>query len=376
MQRHVSTLPLVAWPVCLAVTLVAAGCGSAASGASGSEAAPAPGSTAASEASEASEASGAGEPVELRLGYFPNVTHATAVVGVEEGFFADALGEDVTLTTATFNAGPAAIEALFSGAIDATYIGPNPTVNGFVQSGGEAVRVVSGAASGGAFLVVREGIDSPADLAGTTIATPQLGNTQDVALRHWLTEQGLSNDLAGGGDVAIAPQENAQILDAFAAGAIDGAWVPEPNATRLLEAGAEVLVDERDLWPDGRFVTTNLIVNPTFLEEHPDVVRGLIEGQVDANAWLNENPEEAQAVVGDAIAELSGKPLPEGVIGKAWANIEFTDDPVPSSLLTGAEHAAEVGTLEGGVPDLDGLYDLSILNEVLAERGLPEVEEP
>jgi len=316
------------------------------------------------------------EPVELRLGYFPNVTHSTAIVGVEQGFFADALGEDVTLTTATFNAGPAAIEALFSDAIDATYIGPNPTVNGFVQSGGEAVRVISGAASGGAFLMVREGIESPDDLVGTTIATPQLGNTQDVALRWWLIEQGLTSDLAGGGDVAITPQENAQILDAFAAGAIDGAWVPEPNATRLREAGAVVLVDERDLWPDGRFVTTNLVINPTFLAEHPDVVRRLLEGQVEATAWLNANPPEAQTVVGDAVAELSGKPLPDGVIAKAWDNIEFTDDPVASSLLEGAAHAAAVGTLEDGAPDLDGLYDLSLLNEVLAARGLEEVEEP
>jgi len=325
------------------------------------------------------EATGAGEesePVELRLGYFPNVTHATAIVGVEQGFFADALGPDVTLTTATFNAGPAAIESMFSDAIDATYIGPNPTVNGFVQSDGDAVRVISGAASGGAFLVVREGITSPEDLKGKTLATPQIGNTQDVALRYWLTEQGLTSDLSGGGDVAIAPQENAQILDAFAAGAIDGAWVPEPNATRLIDAGATVLVDEKDLWPDGKFVTTNLIVNPAFLAEHPDVVKGLVEGQVEANEWLNANPEEAQTVVGDTIAELSGRPLPEGVIAKSWANIEFTDDPVPTSLIDGARHAAEVGTLEGGEPDLEGLYDLSILNEILAEKGLPEVEEP
>ncbi len=367
----------VALPPCLLMAvpvLLLAACGAASADATGAgedDAAPAPPGTAGT-----SEPAAAAEPVELRLGYFPNVTHATAIVGVEEGFFADALGDDVTLTTATFNAGPAAIEALFSGAIDATYIGPNPTVNGFVQSDGEAVRVVSGAASGGAFLMVREGIDGPEDLEGTTIATPQLGNTQDVALRYWLSEQGLTSDLAGGGDVAVAPQENAQILDAFAAGAIDGAWVPEPNATRLEEAGAKVLVDERDLWPDGRFVTTNLVVSPTFLEEHPDVVRRLIEGQVDSTEWLDANPEEAQAVVGDAIAELSGKPLPEGVIAQAWANIEFTDDPVSSSLLEGAAHAAEVGTLEGGVPDLDGLYDLTLLNEVLAERGLEEVQEP
>ena len=362
-RRRTVPPPRLAVPALLAAALLTA-CGSATAGTSADESG---GTVSVVEPSE---------PVELRLGYFPNVTHATAIVGVEEGYFADALGDDVTLTTATFNAGPAAIEALFSDAIDATYIGPSPTVNGFVQSDGEAVRVIAGAASGGAFLMVREGIESPEDLVGTTIATPQLGNTQDVALRYWLTEQGLTSDLAGGGDVAIAPQENSQILDAFASGAIDGAWVPEPNATRLIEAGATVLVDERDLWPDGRFVTTNLIINPAFLEEHPDVVRRLLEGQVEATEWLNVNPEDAQTVVGDAIAELSGKPLPEGVIAKAWNNIEFTDDPIASSLLEGAAHAAEVGTLEAGTPDLDGLYDLSLLNEILAERGMEKVVEP
>jgi NitT/TauT family transport system substrate-binding protein len=211
-------------------------------------------------------------------------------VGVEKGFFATSLGASATLKPANFNAGPAAIEALFSDAIDATYIGPNPTVNGFVQSKGEAVRVISGAASGGAFLVVRKDINTPNDLKGTTIATPQLGNTQDVALRHWLTTQGLTSTLTGGGDVKIAPQENPQILDAFAAGAIDGAWVPEPNATRLVGAGAKVLVDERTLWPGGKFVTTNLVVNPQYLKEHRDVVKRLVAGQVEANTWLNAKP--------------------------------------------------------------------------------------
>lgn len=350
----------LAGAVALAAAVVVAGCSGDTQGA-------ASGSTSTGEAAA---------PVTLRLGYFPNVTHATAIVGVEKGFFATALGDKATLTTTLFNAGPAAVEALFSGAIDAAYMGPNPTVNGFVQSKGDAVRVVSGAASGGAFLVVRDGIDSPAQLKGATLATPQLGNTQDVALRYWLTQQKLTSDLQGGGDVAIAPQDNSQILDAFAAGAIDGAWVPEPTATRLIDAGAHVLVDERDLWPGGKFVTTNLVVRPDFLAAHRDVVEALVEGQVDANEWLNANPEEAETVVGDAIATLSGKALPEGVIEKAWKSITFTDDPVASSLVAGAEHAAAVGVLEGGKPDLDGLYDLSVLNEVLAARGLDPVAEP
>lgn len=197
-----------------------------------------------------SAAAGGSGPVTLRLGYFPTITHAPAVVGVEKGIFTEKLGSGVTLETKTFNAGPAAIEAIFSGALDATYIGPNPTVNAFSKSKGEAVRVVSGAASGGVALVVKPEITSVEQLCGRKIATPQLGNTQDVALRYWLKEKGLKTTKEGGGDVTVVPQENAQTVDTFTSGAIDGAWVPEPYVSRLVNAGGKVLVDERDLWPD------------------------------------------------------------------------------------------------------------------------------
>ena len=207
------------------------------------------------------------EPVELRLGYFPNVTHATALAGIKQGFFEEALPDNVTLTTTPFNAGPEAVEAIFSGGLDASFIGPNPAINAFARSKGEAIRIVSGATSGGAYLVVKPEITSAAQLKGKKLATPQLGNTQDVALRAWLKEQGLSSDAQGGGDVSILPQPNAQTLDTFRSGDIDGAWVPEPWATRLVqEGGGTVLVDERDLWPDGQYVTTHLVVTPTFLE--------------------------------------------------------------------------------------------------------------
>src|SRR4051794_34372985 len=195
-----------------------------------------------------------GRPTAVRLGYFPNLTHATAIVGVEKGLFAKALGAGATLRTSTFNAGPAAVEALFGGAIDAAYIGPGPTTNAFVKSGGQAIRVISGATSGGAALVVDQAIGSAEQLRGKKIATPQLGNTQDIALRYWLEQQGLATDAQGGGDVHILPQENSQTLDTFAAGQIDGAWVPEPYASRMVAAGGKVLVDERSLWPGGRFV--------------------------------------------------------------------------------------------------------------------------
>jgi NitT/TauT family transport system substrate-binding protein len=331
------------------------------------------GATAACGGDEAGAGGGSG-PVKLRLGYFPNITHAPAVVGVEKGIFAEKLGGDVALETKTFNAGPAAIEAIFSGALDATYIGPNPTVNAHSKSQGEAVRVVSGAASGGVALVVKPGITSPEGLRGKKIATPQLGNTQDVAIRFWLKEKGLTTTKEGGGDVKIVPQENAQTVETFTSGAIDGAWVPEPFVSRLVNAGGTVLVDERDLWPDGRFVITNLIVSTKFLKAHPDVVRKLVEGQVAANEFVNTRPDEAQQAISTHIGKITGKPLDPKLITQAWPTLEFLNDPIASSLKTGLDHAVAVELTKP--VDLNGLYDLTYLNEVLKTQGKPEVAKP
>jgi NitT/TauT family transport system substrate-binding protein len=312
--------------------------------------------------------------VTLRLGYFPNLTHAPALVGVGKNIFAAKLGAGVKLETRSFNAGPAEIEALLSGAIDIGYIGPNPTINGFSQSRGTALRVISGAASGGAALVVKPGITSAADLKGKKLATPQLGNTQDVALRYWLKQNGLTATKEGGGDVSIQPQANADTLSAFQNGAIDGAWVPEPWVSRLVNAGGKVLVDEKTLWPDGRYVLTNVIVSTKFLNEHRDVVKKFLEGQVAANDYLHSHPAESQQAVSDQIAKLTGKPLDVKLIQQAWASLEFTNDPVASSLITGARHAEEIGLLKP--TDLTGLYDLSLLNELLKARGEAEVPQP
>ena len=312
--------------------------------------------------------------VTVRLGYFPNLTHATAIVGVEDGHFADALGSN-KLKTQTFNAGPEATQALLSGALDATYIGPGPATNAYAKSGGQAVRVISGATSGGAALVVKPEITSVEDLKGKKIATPQLGNTQDIALRSWLREEGLETTTEGGGDVQILPQENSQTADTFATGQIDGAWVPEPYLSRLLNDGGKVLVDERDLWPDGKFVTTNLIVRTEFLEEHPDVVKQLLEGQVAANKAVNDDPAHAQEVVGAAIGKLTGKPLDPKLVAQAWESLTFTSDPLPATLITGAEHATAVGLLDK-VENLEGIYDLDLLNEVLTAEGQPAVGTP
>ena len=315
------------------------------------------------------------EPVTLRLGYFPNVTHAPAIIGVEEGVFVDSLGDNVELELETFNSGTEVIEAIFSEALDASFIGPNPAINAYAKSNGDAIRVVSGTTSGGASLVVRDGIDSPKDLAGAKLATPSLGNTQDVALRAWLLEQGLETDTSGGGDVSITPQENADTLAAFQSGALDGAWVPEPWATRLvLEGGGSVLVDEADLWPDGQFVTTHLIVATSFLDEHPDVVRDLIAGLADSIDIADADPRSAQETVNTGIERITTKRLSPETMAGAWKNLTFTLDPVASSLQGSADDAITVGLLEPVDLVAPGIYDLTLLNELLAQRGEADVE--
>jgi NitT/TauT family transport system substrate-binding protein len=312
-------------------------------------------------------------PVEVRLGYFPNITHAPAIVGVGGGYFEKALPTGDTLKTATFNAGPEAVQALLTGALDLSFVGPNPAINAYAQSNGDAIRIVSGTTSGGAFLVVKDGIDKAGDLKGTTLATPQLGNTQDVALRAWLKDQGLGADDTGGGDVSIKPQANGDALAAFIAGSIDGAWVPEPFATRFVQEGkGHVLVDEGDLWPEGEYVTTHLIVRTKFLQEHPDAVKAVIEGLADAIDLTRSEPTKAKELTNAGIAAVTGKPLSDAVLNAAWDHLGFTLDPIATSLETSAENAEAVGLLDP--VDLKGIYDLQLLNQVLKARGDAAVE--
>lgn len=311
------------------------------------------------------------EVTELRLGYFANVTHAPALIGLREGLFEEAL-DGIDVTTSVFNAGPAAIEALTAGAIDATYIGPNPSINTFIQSGGASARIVAGAATGGAALVVADGIQSPRDLAGTTLASPQLGNTQDVALRVWLADQGYETDVSGGGDVSVTPTENAQTLTLFQKGEVDGAWLPEPWVSRLVvEEGAQVLVDEADLWPDGEFPTTVLLVRADFLERHPDIVEQLLEGHVAAVQWIADHPEEAPGVINAALEAETGKPLADAVIERALAHVTFSVDPHADTFETLVANGLQAGTQKEG--SIDGLFDLRLLNGLLESSGTAPV---
>ena len=309
----------------------------------------------------------------LHLGYFATVTHAPALVGVEKGLIQKELGA-TKLKTEVFNAGPAAVEALTAGAIDAAYIGPNPAINSFIKSGGASVRVIAGATSGGAALVVRDGITSAQDLKGKTLATPQLGNTQDVALRTWLSSKGLKTTVSGGGDVKITPTDNAQTLTLFKNGQLDGAWVPEPWASRLVvEAGAHVLQDERQLWPGGKFPTTVLLVSTDFADKHPDAVKELLAGHLDSLDWIKSHQSELPGVVNDALKTATGKPLADDVLTRALSSVSFTADPNASAFATLVKNGVTAGTQTKG--SIDGLFDLTALNAALKERGEKAVDD-
>ncbi len=314
------------------------------------------------------------DAVTVHFGVFPNVTHAPGLVLTADGGPLRKLLPNATIDVQSFSSGTKAIESVASEATDITYIGPNPAINAFAKSKGEAVRVISGSTSGGAFFVVKPDINSAADLKGKTVASPSLGNTQDVALRAWLKDQGLSTDTAGGGDVSVVPQENSQTLETFVAGTIQGAWVPEPWATRLItEGGGKVLVDERDLWPDGKYVTTHLLVTTKFLEANPEVIKRILLANIQAVDFVNDHPDEAQQIVNNEIEKWTTKKLSEDLLKTSWANLAFTVDPIASSLQKSADDAIALGLLEDP-GDLAGLYDLGPLNELLDQLDEPEVK--
>src|SRR6516165_2284638 len=313
---------------------------------------------------------GIGQTV-IRVGAFPNITHPQAMVGKANGWFEKAMGPNVKIEWKTFNAGPSAIEALFAGAIDMTYVGPNPTISGYVRSQGEALKVVAGAASGGASLIVRNdsGINKPEDFHGKRVATPQLGNTQDVALRAWLQSHGMK-PLNKGGDVQVMPMANPDQLTLFLKKQLDAAWAPEPWATRLIREGnGRLFLDERDLWPNRQFVITNLIVSSKFLREHRDLVKNWVRAQVELTDWINAHLLPAKKLLNEQIQRETAKALPSAIVDEAFTRIEITDDPVRSSLVTSAQSAYESGFLGRQMPDLSGLYDLTLLNQVLKEKG-------
>jgi NitT/TauT family transport system substrate-binding protein len=320
-----------------------------------------------------SASASAGGPV--NIGYFPNVTHAPGLVADAAGLFAKSLATAKgTPVVKSFNAGPDVIQAILSGSLDISYIGPNPTINAYVQSKGEGVRVVAGSTSGGASLVVRAGISGAADLKGKKLATPQLGNTQDVALRYWLKNQGLTATKDGGGDVSIIPQANSAAVQAFKAGSIDGGWLPEPYAASLVKAGGTVLVDERTLWSDGKFVTTNIIVRTAFLTKRPDAVRAFLDAHLDALDLIAKDPAAAQSSVAEQIKKITTQDQDKAILATAWKNLAFSADPLTATLKTSADHADAVGLLATKPTDAFAkLWSLDQLNAALDARGQAKV---
>ncbi|MBB5936112.1 aliphatic sulfonate ABC transporter substrate-binding protein [Streptomyces zagrosensis] len=310
----------------------------------------------------------------VRVGYFANVTHATALVGVQEGLIQKELG-GTQIKPFTFNAGPSEIEALNAGSIDIGWIGPSPAINGYTKSGGQNLRIISGAASGGVSLVVNpDKIKTPDDLKGKRIATPQKGNTQDVALLNYLAGKGYDIDAqTGKGDVSVLRQDNKEIPTTFKQGGIDGAWVPEPTASKLVAEGGKILLDERDLWKDGKFVITNVIVSQKFLKEHPKVVEAVLRGAVNTNDWIKAHPDAAKKQVNAALKNLTGSQLDEKVLSPAFKNVDVTNDPLAETLRDQAQHAVDAGLVKE--PKLDGIYDLTLLNKVLKAQGKPKVKD-
>ena len=249
----------------------------------------------------------------LRIGYFPNINHAQPVIGLGNGDFQKILGKNVNVQTTVFNAGPSAIEALLAKKIDITYVGPNPAVNGYVVSEGKHLKIIAGASSGGAAFVVRSdsGIVSPKDFAGKKFASPQLGNTQDIALRSYLLKNGYKTTDEGG-NVIVTPIANPDIVTLFLKKQLDGAWVPEPWATRLVkEANGRIFLDERSLWPDGKFVTANIAASTDYLKNNPDVISRLLAAHVNETLWINNHKDDDIKVFNVELEKLTGKAIPE-----------------------------------------------------------------
>ena len=335
-----------------AAALTAAGCSSSSSSSASSSATSAGGSAAAA-------------PVTVRLGFLENITHASALVGLKDGYFSKALGSAGTVKATAFSTGTQETTALLAGQLDAAYVGPNPAINTWQKSNGTGIKIISGAATGGASVVVTKGITSPAQLKGKTLATPSLGNTQDVALRYWLKQNGVTTTTTGGGDAFVKPTtpNSAAVLE-FKSGQIAGGSEPVPYDVQMVQDGGTVLLTEPG-------VTTILVVTQSFLAAHPAVVSDLVKAQIQANAFIKSNPTQAETDANAELAVYTGKPLASSLVASSFKETTFTNDPDESSLTTDASQAVSLGLLKP--VNLTGIFDLGPLNQALAAAGEPQI---
>src|SRR6266571_1609104 len=341
-MRRVTTAAMIA------AALLLAGCSSSSSSSSGST---------------SNTNAGGSSPVTVRLGFLSNITHAPALIAMKEGFFTKALGSAGTLKATAFSAGTEETTAILSGQLDAAYVGPNPAITAWQKS--SDIQIISGVATGGASIVVKKGITSAAQLKGKSLATPSLGNTQDVALRNWLKQNGVTTNTTGGGDAFIKPTKpNSAAVLQFKSGQIAGGSEPAPYDIQMVQDGGTVLLSEPG-------VTTLLIVTKSFLSAHPAIVSDQLKAQVQANAFIKSNPAQAQADANAELASYTGKPLKADLIAASFKEITFTNDPNQASLKTDADQAVSLGLLKP--VNLDGIYNLGPLNKVLAAAGESQI---
>ena len=294
----------------------------------------------------------------IRIAYFPNIGHAIPIVGIENGLFQNSLGDQVKIETRVFDSGPQAIESLFANSIDLAYVGPGPAINGFLNSENHNVKILAGAASGGASFIVHPDskINSASDFAGKKIAAPQIGNTQDVSLRHYLSENGLRT-AEKGGSVIVYNIPNPDIYTLFVKGDIDGAWIPEPWATILVtELNGTRLFHEETLWPNQEFASVLLIANTNFVEKNPELITNLLKSHHETATWINQNPIETRIIFNDFLNSHLGQSLSDDIVDVALSNIVITADPLPDSVYSFAEKANALGYLGRNGYDLSGIF--------------------
>jgi NitT/TauT family transport system substrate-binding protein len=353
MRRFLAGTPVLVGTAMMGGILLVAGCSSG-------------GSSSSSAAGGTSTATGAASaPVTVRLGYLANITHAPALIAVKNGYFTKELGSAGTVKSTIYTSGTQETTAILAGQLDAAYVGPNPAINAWQKSNGAAIKVISGVATGGASIVVKPSITAAAQLKGQSVATPSLGNTQDVAVRYWLKQQGLTTSATGGGDVTIKPTSpnSAAVLE-FKSGQIAGASEPSPYDVEMVQDGGKVLLSEPG-------VTTVLMVTQSFLSAHPAVVADLLKANLDALNYIKSSPAQAEQAANDELAAYTGKPLSSKVLDPAFKEITFTDDPDAASLTQDAQQATSVGLLKS--VSLTGIFDLDPLNSILSAAEQPTV---
>ena len=300
----------------------------------------------------------------LRVAFFPSIGHAVPIVGLENGIFQEEIGEQIKIETKIFDSGPQVIESIFAGSIDIAYVGPGPIINGFLKSDGMDVKILSGAASGGASFIVQtnSGLDSIDNFDGKRIASPQISNSQDVSLRYYLASNGLK-PVEKGGTVFVLNISNPDIYTLFAKGDIDGAWVSEPWATLLVEElGGVRLFNEEKLWPDEQFASVLLIARTNYLENNPEIIQNWIESHKETVSWINSNPDKSKIIFSNFLKKYMGKSLPSKIIDESFSNLVITSDPIKNSVLTFAERADSLGYLGRTGYNLDGIFYQPDLN--------------